>query len=66
MGWAGFIGILIIIFGPMMLFSSLNPIAASNLVVGGALELGIQIKGGNYFTLYSTSHFSQPPKPYTE
>lgn len=65
MGWAGFIGILIVIFGPMILFSGLNPIAQSNLVTGGALELGIQIEGGNYFTLYSTSHFSNPPKTFT-
>ena len=51
-GWLGFIGILIIIFGPMILFSGLNPIAQSNLVIGGALELGIQTKGGNYYSLY--------------
>lgn len=57
-GWLGFIGILIIIFGPMILFSGLNPIAQPNLVIGGALQLGIQIEGGNYFGLYSTSHFS--------
>lgn len=57
-GWFGFIGILIIIFGPMYLFSGLNPIAQPNLVTGGALQLGIQIQNGNYFGLYSTSHFS--------
>lgn len=64
-GWLGFIGILIIIFGPMILFSGLNPIAQPNLVTGGALELGIQIEGGNYFSLYSTSHFANPPTTYT-
>lgn len=42
-GWLGFIGILIVIFGPMILFSGLNPIAQTNLVIGGALQLGIQI-----------------------
>lgn len=36
-GLFGFIGILIIIFGPMVLFSGLNPIAQPNLVTGGAL-----------------------------
>lgn len=55
--WAGFILILVIIFGPMILFSGLNPIAQANLVVSGALQLGIQIQGGNFFELYSTSHF---------
>ena len=63
-GWLGFIGILIVIFGPMILFSGLNPIARSNLVTGGSLELGIQIQNGNYFTLYSTSHFATPPLTY--
>jgi hypothetical protein len=48
-GLVGFIAILVIIFGPMVLFSGLNPIAQPNLVIGGALELGIQIQGGNYF-----------------
>jgi hypothetical protein len=64
-GWAGFIIILFIIFGPMILFSGLNPIAQPNLVIGGALQMGIQIQNGNYFGLYSTSHFSLPPSPYT-
>lgn len=63
--WAGFILILLIIFGPMILFSGLNPIAESNLITGGALQVGIQIQGGNFFGLYSTSHFSTPPMPYT-
>ena len=64
MGWAGFILIIIIIFGPMILFSGLNPIAESNLITGGGLQLGIQISGGNFFALYTTSHFSSPPAPY--
>jgi hypothetical protein len=64
-GWLGFIAILLIIFGPMILFSGLNPIAQPNLVIGGALQLGIQIQNGNYFELYSTSHFSTPPVTYT-
>lgn len=64
-GWLGFIIILLIIFGPMILFSGLNPIAQPNLVTGGALQLGIQIQGGNYFGLYSTSHFAVPPLSYT-
>ncbi len=36
-GWFGFIGILLIIFGPMILFSGLNPLAQSNLVTSGSL-----------------------------
>ena len=48
-GFCGFILILIIIFGPMILFSGLNPIAQPNLVTAGALQVGIQIQDGNYF-----------------
>lgn len=65
LGWITFIGILMIIFLPMILFSGLNPIAQTNLVIGGSMSLGIQIKNGNYFELYSTSHFAFPPKTYT-
>lgn len=53
--------ILLLIFGPMIIFSGLNPASEPNLVVGGSLELGITIVGGNYFQFYSTSHFSTSP-----
>lgn len=52
MGWAGFIIILLIIFGPMILFSGLNPIAQQNLVTSGSMILAIQIINGNSFSLY--------------
>jgi hypothetical protein len=42
-GLLGFILILLIIFGPMILFSELNPIAEPNLVVSGEMELGLQV-----------------------
>lgn len=61
LGWITFIGILLIIFLPMILFSGLNPIAQNNLVIGGSLVVGIQVKNGNYFELYSTSHLAYPP-----
>jgi hypothetical protein len=64
-GWIGFIIILLIIFGPMILFSGLNPIAEANLVTSGSMIVSLQVVGGNSFTLYSTSHFSTPPLPYT-
>lgn len=65
-GWAGFIIIILIIFGPMILFSGLNPIAQPNLVTSGSLSVALQIINGNSFTLYSTSHFSNPPQNFTE
>lgn len=61
-GWCGFILILVLIFGPMILFSGLNPVSEPNLVIGGQLQIGIQIQNSNYFPLYSTSHFSNPPQ----
>lgn len=60
-GWLGFTLLLLILFGPMILFSGLNPTAQPNLVNGGSFQLGIHVIGGNEFTLYSTSHFSNPP-----
>lgn len=46
-GWAGFTLLLLIIFGPMILFSGLNPTAVQNLVNGGSFQLGIHVVGGN-------------------
>lgn len=60
-GWIGFTLLLLIIFGPMILFSGLNPTAQPNLVNGGSFQLGIHVINGNEFTLYSTSHFAAPP-----
>jgi piezo-type mechanosensitive ion channel component 1/2 len=65
-GWAGFIIIILIIFGPMILFSNLNPISQANLVISGEMSLALQVKNGNSFTLYSTSHFSTPPHNFTQ
>jgi hypothetical protein len=61
MGWCGFLILLLIIFGPMILFSGLNPTATSNLVIGGSFQIGIHIIDGNYFSLYKSSHFSTAP-----
>jgi hypothetical protein len=36
-GWIGFLVILVFIFGPMLLFSNLNPTSVPNLVIGGQL-----------------------------
>jgi len=42
-GFLFLIGILILIAGPMLLFSSLNPVAQPNPVYDGYLEFSIQI-----------------------
>jgi hypothetical protein len=65
-GWVGFILIIVIIFGPMILFSGLNPIASTNLIISGSMTVSLQVVGGNSFDLYQTSHFSTPPLPFNE
>ena len=39
----GLIGLIILIFGPMVLFSSLNPITETNPVTGSKVTLSIVI-----------------------
>lgn len=43
MGWCLALILLLLIFGPMLLFSSLNPTSQLNPVDGGSLEMGILI-----------------------
>lgn len=50
----------------MILFSGLNPIAETNLVISGSLSVALQVANGNSFTLYQTSHFSNPPQIFTQ
>ena len=64
-GWIGLFLILIIILGPIVLFSGLNPATQQNLVISGSLEVALTVKDGNAFTLYSSSHFATPPTTYT-
>ena len=56
LGGCGLVLILLFIFGPMLLFSSLNPIAQSNLVTGASIEVGLKINQTNYFKLFENSH----------
>ena len=56
-GFCGICLMVILIFGPMILFSSLNPIAQPNQVVGANIELGL-MDGSNYYPLYLNSHIS--------
>ena len=50
----------------MILFSGLNPIAETNLVISGSLSVALQVVNGNSFELYQTSHFSSPPQTYNQ
>ncbi|KAL4461027.1 hypothetical protein ABPG74_016499 [Tetrahymena malaccensis] len=51
--------ILLLIFGPMLLFSTLNPISDYNGITSGEIEVGIQFiqKGQiNYYPIFQNSH----------
>ena len=56
-GFCIWIVILLLIMGPMILFSSLNPITEKNLVTGSSIELGLKINNTNYFKIFENSHF---------
>ncbi|EGR26980.1 hypothetical protein IMG5_203790 [Ichthyophthirius multifiliis] len=54
MGWVLLILIILLIFGPMLLFSSLNPTTQLNSITNAKLELGLLFGGiyGVYYPLY--------------
>ena len=55
LGGCSVIFILVLLFGPMIFFSDLNPGAETNLVLGAGMEIGLWINSENYFELYSNS-----------
>ena len=54
-GGCGFILILVILFGPMLLFSTFNPLSKTNLVTGASVSFAITINKTNYYQLFSNS-----------
>lgn len=48
--------LLILIFGPMLIFSSLNPGSKLNYVNGGSIEFGIKVDNMNYYKIFESSH----------
>ena len=56
LGCCGILFLLILLFGPMLLFSTLNPMAQSNLVTGASVSFGIVLNKTNYFELFSNSY----------
>ena len=65
MGCPLLFGIVLLIFGPLVLFSSLNPLAATNGLVGGSAYLTLRINSSNEYPLFVNSHISsiQTPTP---
>ncbi|KAL4474993.1 hypothetical protein ABPG74_001689 [Tetrahymena malaccensis] len=58
MGWVFLLAILLLIFGPMILFSSLNPSTQLNNITNASFEMGLQINGqsGNYYQFYQNGN----------
>lgn len=55
MGLISFITIMIIIIGPLFIFSALNPTLEPNPLKGFRVDLGIVVDESNYFKLYSVN-----------
>jgi hypothetical protein len=61
-GILGTLGLVIVIAGPLLLFSSLNPIAEENMVKGTSLNLAIEVNVTRYsdiinrYSLFSNDH----------
>ncbi|EAR86334.2 transmembrane protein, putative (macronuclear) [Tetrahymena thermophila SB210] len=58
MGWVFLLAILLLLFGPMILFSSLNPSTQLNNITNASFEMGLQINGqsGNYYQFYQNGN----------
>lgn len=56
MGGCGIFLIVLCIFGPMLLFSTLNPIAETNLVSQFSIKVGLVAQKSKYFKLFSAEN----------
>lgn len=68
MGYPLLLSIILLLFGPLVLFSSLNPLASVNDVTAGYLEVVLKINKTNEYPLYTNSHITDihrlPPAEY--
>lgn len=55
--------IILLIFGPLVLFSSLNPLATPNELIGGSVYLTLKINKKNEYPLFINSHISSIRAP---
>ena len=56
-GFCGIVILLLLILGPLLLFSTSNPFGVDNTVTGASISLGFQINK-NYFPIFTNSHVS--------
>lgn len=55
--------IIILLFGPLVLFSTLNPLAQANPIIGGSVYISLSINNSNIYPLYVNSHISKISTP---
>ena len=58
MGYPLLLSIILLLFGPLVLFSNLNPLASRNDVIAGYLEVILRINKTNEYPLYTNSHIT--------
>jgi hypothetical protein len=62
MGVPLLLAIILLIFGPLVLFSNLNPLATQNSISAGYLELGLKVNKTNEYIFYTNSHITDITK----
>jgi piezo-type mechanosensitive ion channel component 1/2 len=45
-----------LLFGPLLLYSPLNPTLENDELIGANVEIGLKIQQSNYYSLYINSH----------
>jgi hypothetical protein len=58
MGFPLLLCIILLLFGPLILFSSLNPLASLNEITGGYLELTLKVNRTNEYPFYINTHLT--------
>lgn len=58
MGYPLLLSIILLLFGPLVLFSSLNPLASPNPITAGYLEFVLKINKTNEYPFYTNSHIT--------
>ncbi len=58
MGFPLLLFIIVLLFGPLVLFSSLNPLASKNSISAGYLEMCLKVNKTNEYVFYTNSHIT--------
>ena len=63
MGFPLLLVIIVLLFGPLVLFSTLNPLSQANPIIGGSVYVSLNINNSNVYSLYVNSHISKISTP---